>query len=129
MTLEETTQSGNKSKSAESKGAESKGAESKGAESKGAVNKGAENKGAESKSREEDGGETIAEGKTTKAIEQVTARAPSQMWLWMAGAGIAGSMALYLSGRRQAGIFVGLWPLTFLVMGNYNKIVKSVGSR
>jgi hypothetical protein len=73
-------------------------------------------------------GEKIAEGKTTRAIEQVTARAPSQLWLWMAGAGIAGSLALFLTGRRQEGIFVGLWPLTFLVMGNYNKIVKSVGS-
>jgi hypothetical protein len=73
-------------------------------------------------------GETIAEGKTTRAIEQVTARAPSQVWLWAAGAAITGSLALYLTGRRQAGIFVGLWPLTFLVMGNYNKIVKSIGS-
>ena len=71
----------------------------------------------------------LPEGKTTKAIEQVTARAPSQMWLWLAGASIATSAVLYLTGRRQAGTFVGLWPLTFLVMGNYNKIVKSMGSR
>ncbi len=73
-------------------------------------------------------GEKIPEGKTTRAIEQVTARAPSQVWLWAAGAAITGSLALYLTGRRQAGIFVGLWPLTFLVMGNYNKLVKSIGS-
>ena len=73
-------------------------------------------------------GKKLPEGKTTRAIEQVTARAPSQVWLWAAGAAITGSLALYLTGRRQAGIFVGLWPLTFLVMGNYNKIVKSIGS-
>lgn len=69
------------------------------------------------------------EGKTTKAIEQVTAKAPSQMWLWAAGACIAGSATLFLSGKREAGIFVGLWPLTFLIMGNYNKLVKQFGSR
>ena len=70
----------------------------------------------------------IPEGATTRAIEQATARAPSQMWLWLAGASILGSIALFATGRRESGIFVGLWPLTFLVMGNYNKIVKSVGS-
>ena len=70
----------------------------------------------------------IPEGETTRGIEQVTARAPSQTWLWLAGASILGSMALFFTGRRQEGIFVGLWPLTFLAVGNYNKIVKSLGS-
>jgi hypothetical protein len=113
MTLEETTQTGNRNKAAENKATE---------------NKAAENTAAE-KSVEKRGGEKIAEGKSTRAIEEVTARAPSQMWLWLAGAGIAGSLALFLTGRRQEGIFVGLWPLTFLVMGNYNKIVKSIEPR
>ena len=72
---------------------------------------------------------TPHEGTTTRAIEQVTAKAPSQVWLWAAGACIAGSAALFLTGRRQEGIFVGLWPLTFLIMGNYNKLVKQLGSR
>ena len=84
--------------------------------------------GNEDESSEAIDSERIGEGKSTRAIEQVTARVPSQAWLWMAGAGIAGSLALFLSGRRQAGIFVGLWPLTLLVIGNYNKIVKSIGS-
>jgi hypothetical protein len=76
------------------------------------------------------GGEkaTGKEGKTTREIEQVTARAPSAMWLWLAGGAIATSLGLFLAGKREAGIFVGLWPLTFLVMGNYNKIVKTMGS-
>jgi hypothetical protein len=74
------------------------------------------------------GNQRIPEGESTRAVEQVTARAPSQIWLWAAGAAISGSLALFLTGRRQAGIFVGLWPLTFLVVGNYNKIVKSMGS-
>jgi hypothetical protein len=74
------------------------------------------------------GNKRIPEGESTRAVEQVTAKAPSQVWLWMAGAAISGSLALFLTGRRQAGIFVGLWPLTFLVIGNYNKLVKSMGS-
>ncbi len=70
----------------------------------------------------------LPEGKTTRAIERVTARAPSQLWLWLAGASILGSVALYLAGKRQAGVFVGLWPPTFLILGNYNKMVKQLGS-
>jgi hypothetical protein len=113
MTLEETTQTGNRNKAAESKATESKATENRAAV----------------KAVEKKGGENVAEGKSTRAIEEVTARAPSQMWLWLAGAGIAGSLALFLTGRRQEGIFVGLWPLTFLVMGNYSKIVKSIEPR
>ena len=74
-------------------------------------------------------GGQASEGTTTRAIEQVTAKAPSQVWLWLAGVCIAGSATLYLTGRKQAGTFVGLWPLTFLIMGNYNKLVKQLGSR
>lgn len=74
------------------------------------------------------GGRRISEGSGTRAIEQVTARAPSQTWLWLAGASILGSVALFVTGRKEAGIFVGLWPLTFLVLGNYNKLVKTLGS-
>jgi hypothetical protein len=70
----------------------------------------------------------LPEGKTTRAIERVTARAPSQMWLWLAGASIVGSMVLFLTGRRNEGIFMGLWPPTFLILGNYNKLVKQLGS-
>jgi len=72
--------------------------------------------------------EPIPEGRTTRGIERITARAPSQTWLWLAGASILGSLALFARGRREEGIFVGLWPLTFLVLGNYNKIVKNLGS-
>lgn len=70
----------------------------------------------------------IPEGKTTRAIERVTARAPTSSFLWLAGAAMVGSLGLFLSGRRETAIFVGLWPISLLAMGNYNKIVKSVGS-
>lgn len=70
----------------------------------------------------------IREGKTTAIIERVTARAPSQLWMWLAAGSIAASIALFLKGRKQAGLLVGLWPPTFLIMGNYNKMVKSLGT-
>lgn len=70
----------------------------------------------------------IREGKTTSVIERVTARAPSQLWLWLAGGSIAASITLFMKGRKQAGLLVGLWPPTFLIMGNYNKMVKSLGT-
>lgn len=34
------------------------------------------------------------------------------------------SLGLYLSGRRQAGIFVGLWAPTILNLGLYNKLLR-----
>jgi hypothetical protein len=70
----------------------------------------------------------IREGKTTGMIERVTAKAPSQMWLWLAGGAIIASISLFVKGRRDAGLLVGLWPATFLILGNYNKMVKSLGT-
>ena len=70
----------------------------------------------------------ITEGATTSAIEQVTARAPSQTWLWLAGASILASIGFFSAGKRDVGILVGLWPATFLLLGNYNKMVKSLGT-
>ncbi len=34
------------------------------------------------------------------------------------------SIAMYLSGRRHAGIFVGLWAPTILNLGLYNKLLR-----
>jgi hypothetical protein len=34
------------------------------------------------------------------------------------------SVGLYLSGRREAGIFVGLWAPTILNLGLYNKLLR-----
>ncbi len=70
----------------------------------------------------------ISEGKSTAMIERVTARAPSQLWMWLAAGSIAASIGLFVSGKREAGLLVGLWPSTLLIIGNYNKIVKSLGT-
>jgi len=70
----------------------------------------------------------VVEGEATKSIEHVTSRAPSIAFLGLAGASMALALALFLKGKRDAGIFVGLWPLAMLSIGNYNKLVKVLGS-
>lgn len=68
------------------------------------------------------------EGKVAYAIEQQTARLPSDTFLWMAGGAIAGSLTLKMMGRDHEALFVGQWAPTFLILGLYNKLVKVAGS-
>lgn len=69
-----------------------------------------------------------SEGLVARSIEEYTARAPSDTYLWAAGLSIAGSLALKACGRDHAALFVGQWVAPFLVLGVYNKIVKTQGS-
>jgi hypothetical protein len=69
-----------------------------------------------------------SEGVVARTIEDQTAKLPSDLFLWMAGASIAGSLMLKMSGRENDSLFVGQWAPTFLVLGLYNKIVKVAGS-
>ena len=68
------------------------------------------------------------EGSVAKMIEQQTAKIPSDMFLWAAGASILGSLALKSMGRDKDAQFVGQWAPTFLILGLYNKLVKLHGS-
>jgi hypothetical protein len=68
-----------------------------------------------------------SEGGLAKPIEEYTARLPSDTFLWMAGASIAGSLTLKMLGRSHDALFVGQWAPTFLILGLYNKIVKVAG--
>jgi hypothetical protein len=68
------------------------------------------------------------EGPVAKAIEQQTAKLPSDTFLWAAVASMALSAALQLSGKRHASVFVGQWAPAFLLLGVYNKSVKQLGS-
>jgi hypothetical protein len=68
------------------------------------------------------------EGAVAKAIEQQTAKLPSDTFLWLAGASIATSLTLKLLGKDHHAQFVGQWAPTFLVLGLYNKLVKVAGS-
>lgn len=68
------------------------------------------------------------EGRVARAIEQQTAKLPSDLFLWAAFASIGGSLLLHMAGKKDDGIFVGHWAPTFLLLGLYNKIVKVSGS-
>ena len=68
------------------------------------------------------------EGPVARAIEQQTAKLPSDTFLWMAGGSIAASLTLKLMGRDKDALFVGQWAPTFLIHGLYNKLVKVAGS-
>ena len=71
---------------------------------------------------------THTEGPVAKAIEQETAKLPSDWFLWAAIGSITTSLILQLSGKRHASTFVGQWGPTFLILGVYNKLVKQLGS-
>ena len=69
-----------------------------------------------------------SEGPVAKAIEQQTAKLPSDLFLWGAVASIALSLVLQASGKKHASTFVGQWAPTVLILGLYNKLVKQLGS-
>jgi hypothetical protein len=69
------------------------------------------------------------EDKVTKAIEKETSKIPSTIFLVLAGGAIALSLGLALSKKEKKWAnFTGLWAPTFLLLGIYNKIVKTHGS-
>jgi len=67
------------------------------------------------------------EGMVARPIEQQTAKLPSDVLPWAAGAAIVGSLLLQFSGRQHESLFVGQWAPTFLILGLYNKLVKVPG--
>ena len=62
------------------------------------------------------------------AIERRTSMAPSSLFLGLALGSMAISAILKVSGRDHWALFVGQWAAPFLIMGNYNKMVKQHGS-
>jgi hypothetical protein len=67
------------------------------------------------------------EGTVAKAIESQTAKLPSDLFLWVAGGAVAGSLTLRLLGKKDAANWVGEWAPTLLILGVYNKMVKLLG--
>jgi len=72
--------------------------------------------------------ERHSEGDLTKAIEEQTAKIPSDVFLMAAGGAILLSLTLKMSGRDHQSLFVGQWVAPFLLLGLYNKLVKVAGS-
>jgi len=67
------------------------------------------------------------EGKVATAIEEQTAKLPSDTFLWAALGSMAISAGLKIAGRKHTALFVGQWAAPFLLLGIYNKLVKLEG--
>ena len=68
------------------------------------------------------------EDRYTGAIESKTSKAPSSLFLGLALGSMGASLLLKLMERDEWALFVGQWAAPFLIMGNYNKMVKQHGS-
>jgi hypothetical protein len=67
------------------------------------------------------------EGQVTRAIEEQTAKLPSDVFLWASLSSMAASLSLQLLGQKEKSLFVGQWAAPFLLLGLYNKLVKLEG--
>jgi len=70
---------------------------------------------------------TPKEGKLTIAIEKQTSKVASGVYLTAAMTAIVASLILKSCGKKHMALFVGQWVSPFLIMGLYNKIVKTQG--
>jgi hypothetical protein len=69
-----------------------------------------------------------SEGQVAKALEEQTAKLPSDTFLWLAVGSMAASAMMQMMGNKQVSLFVGQWAPTLLILGLYNKLVKQLGS-
>jgi hypothetical protein len=67
------------------------------------------------------------EGPVARAIEEQTAKLPSDLFLWAALGSMGVSLALKIMKKDEEALFVGQWPAPFLLLGLYNKLVKLEG--
>ena len=68
------------------------------------------------------------EDRFTGSIESQTSQVPSSVFLGLAIGSMALSAIFKIMGKDDWALFVGQWPAPFLIMGNYNKMVKQHGS-
>jgi hypothetical protein len=66
------------------------------------------------------------EDTVTRLIEQQTAKIPSNYFLMLALASMGASLVFELLGDEKKSRFVGMWPAPVLLLGIYNKIVKTI---
>lgn len=71
--------------------------------------------------------QTGNEDKMTKTIEQATSHIPSTMFLGAALLSMSVSAALKIMCKDKTALFIGQWAAPFLLLGIYNKIVKTEG--
>lgn len=68
------------------------------------------------------------EDQFTAAIEQYTSQVPSSVFLGLAIGSIFASIGFKLAKKDNMALFIGQWVAPFLILGNYNKMVKQHGS-
>lgn len=66
------------------------------------------------------------EGPVGRAMEQYSSKVPSDIFFWAAAGSIATSLALKMADKDEEALFVGQWAPTFLLLGLFNKLVKSI---
>ncbi|WP_375772341.1 hypothetical protein NR798_16125 [Archangium gephyra] len=69
------------------------------------------------------------EGSFTRLLEQQTAKIPSDFFLFASLCAMAFALGAELTQRTRASRFVGMWVGPLLIMGVYNKMVKTFGAR
>lgn len=69
-----------------------------------------------------------SEDRITGAIESQTSKVPSSLFLGLAIGSMAASAILKVMEKDEWALFVGQWAAPFLIIGNYNKLVKQHGS-
>jgi hypothetical protein len=67
------------------------------------------------------------EGSFTRLLEQQTAKIPSDFFLFASLCAMAFSLGAEVAQRARASRFVGMWVGPLLIMGVYNKMVKTFG--
>jgi len=70
---------------------------------------------------------TPGEGKLTKKIEKQTSKIQSGVFLAAGLATMTASVALKCMGRKNTALLVGQWTAPLLIMGLYDKVVKTMG--
>ncbi len=68
------------------------------------------------------------EDQVTAAIEKVTSKIPSSVYLAAALSSMAVSVGFQISRKKDMSLFIGQWAAPFLILGLYNKMVKQHGS-
>ena len=67
------------------------------------------------------------EDQFTRSVEDYTATVPSAAYLGVALGAMGISLALQLRGDGKWGNFIAQWVPTWLILGLYNKVVKTEG--
>lgn len=67
------------------------------------------------------------EGKVATALENQTAKLPSDAYLWASIGAMIASLTLKILKQDKTALFVGQWAPSFLILGLYNKLVKQIG--